>query len=112
MASDRAKRNVLLASALGSSLAPFMVSGLIVALPAIGHEFSADVQGLSLLTNIFFVAAAVFLVPFGKISDAFGVKKVFTLGIIVYFISVFLCILAPDIRFLTIARGITGIGPG
>ncbi len=112
MASERARRNILLASALGSSLAPFMVSGLIVALPAIGHEFSAGVQGLSLLTNIFFVAAAVFLVPFGKIADTYGVKKVFTLGIIVYFISVFLCIIAPDIRFLTVARGITGIGAG
>ncbi len=112
MASERAKRNVLLASALGSSLAPFMVSAVIVALPAIGHEFSADVQGLSLLTNIFFVAAAVFLVPFGKIADTFGVKKVFTLGIIVYFISAFLCITAPDIRFLTFARCITGIGAG
>ena len=112
MASERAKRNVLLASALGSSLAPYMVSALIVALPTIGHEFSADVQGLSLLTNIFFVAAAVFLVPIGKIADTFGVKKVFTLGIIVYFISAFLCITAPDIRFLTIARCITGIGAG
>ena len=112
MASEQAKRNVLLASALGSSLAPFMVSALIVALPTIGHEFSADVHGLSLLTNIFFVAAAVFLVPFGKIADTFGVKKVFTLGIIVYFISAFLCIIAPDLQFLTVARCITGIGAG
>ncbi len=56
MASERAQRNVLLASALGSSLAPFMVSALLVALPTIGHEFSADVQDLGLLTNIFFIA--------------------------------------------------------
>ena len=112
MTSERAKRNVLLASALGSSLAPFMVSALIVALPTLGHEFSTDVQGLSLLTNIFFIAAAVFLVPFGKIADARGVKKVFTLGIIVYLISAVLCIIAPDMQFLTAARCITGIGAG
>jgi MFS family permease len=112
MTSDRAKRNVLLASALGSSLAPFMVSALIVALPTLGHEFSTDVQGLSLLTNIFFIAAAVFLVPFGKIADTRGVKKVFTMGIIVYLISAVLCVIAPDIQFLTAARCITGIGAG
>ncbi len=53
-----------------------------------------------------------FLVPFGKIADTFGVKKVFTLGIIVYFISVLLCIIAPGILFLTAARCITGIGAG
>jgi len=89
-----------------------MVSALIVALPTLGHEFSTDVQGLSLLTNIFFIAAAVFLVPFGKIADTRGVKKVFTQGIIVYLISAVLCIIAPDMQFLTAARCITGIGAG
>ena len=101
MASDQAKKNVLLASALGSSLAPFMVSALIVALPTIGHEFSSDLTSLGWLTNIFFIAAAVFLVPFGKVADTYGVKKVFTLGIVVYFIASLLCIIAPDLLFLT-----------
>ena len=109
---NTAKRNVLIASALGSSLAPFMVSALIVALPTIGHEFSADTASLGWVTNIFFLAAAVFLVPFGRIADIYGVKKVFTTGVFVYFLSVLLCSSAPDIRFLIGARFITGIGAG
>ena len=112
MVSDTARRNVLLASALGSSLAPFMVSALIVALPTIGHEFSADAPSLGWVTNIFFIAAAVFLVPFGRIADMRGVKKLFTIGIAVYVISALLCIFAPDIRFLIAARFVTGIGAG
>jgi len=112
MASDAAKRNVLIASALGSSLAPFMVSALIVALPTIGHEFSADTATLGWVTSIFFLAAAMFLVPIGRIADIHGVKKVFTTGILVYFLSVLLCSIAPDIRFLIGARFITGIGAG
>ena len=112
MASDTAKRNVLIASAFGSSLAPFMVSALIVALPTIGHEFSADTASLGWVTSIFFLAAAMFLVPFGRIADIHGVKKVFTIGIFVYFLSVLLCSIAPDIRFLTGSRFITGIGAG
>jgi MFS family permease len=112
MASDTAKRNVLIASALGSSLAPFMVSALIVALPTIGREFSADTASLGWVTNIFFLAAALFLVPFGRIADIYGVKKVFTTGVFVYFLSVLLCSSAPDIRFLIGARFITGIGAG
>ena len=110
MASDRAKRNVLLASALGSSLAPFMVSALIVALPTIGREFSADVTSLGLLTSTFFIAAAIFLVPFGKVADTYGVKKVFTLGVAVYFIAALLCVFSPDLSILTLARALTGIG--
>ena len=111
MASDTAKRNVLIASALGPSLAPFMVSALIVALPTIGREFSADTASLGWVTNIFFLAAALFLVPFGRIADIYGVKKVFTTGVFVYFLSVLLCSSAPDIRFLIGARFITGIVP-
>jgi EmrB/QacA subfamily drug resistance transporter len=112
MVSDAGRRNVLTASVLGSSLAPFMVSGLVVALPAIGNEFSADAVSLGWLTNVFFLSAAVFLVPLGKIADMYGVKKVFVTGIGVYLVSSVLCILAPSIQFLIAARFITGIGGG
>jgi MFS family permease len=112
MVSDAGRRNVLTASVLGSSLAPFMVSGLVVALPAIGDEFAANAVSLGWLTNVFFLAAAVFLVPLGRIADMYGVKKVFVTGIGVYLLSSLLCIFAPDIRFLTAARFVTGIGGG
>ena len=112
MVSDAGRRNVLIASVLGSSLAPFMVSGLVVALPAIGAEFSADAVSLGWLTNVFFLSAAVFLVPFGRIADMYGVKKVFVTGIGVYLVSSVLCVLSPGIRFLTAARFVTGIGGG
>lgn len=110
MVSDISRRNVLTASALGSSLAPFMVSGLLVALPTIGKEFRADASILGWLTSVFFLAAAVFLVPFGRVADVRGAKKVFTLGIGIYVISVLLCTISPDILFLIGARFLTGIG--
>ncbi len=89
-----------------------MVSALIVALPTIGHGFSADAASLGWVTNIFFLAAALFLVPFGRVADIYGVKKVFTTGIFIYLLSVLLCSIAPDIRFLIGARFITGVGAG
>jgi MFS family permease len=112
MVSDAGRRNVLLASVLGSSLAPFMVSALVIALPAIADEFSADAVSLGWLTNVFFLSAAVFLVPLGRIADMHGVKKVFLTGIGVYLVSSILSILAPSLLFLTAARFITGIGGG
>lgn len=110
MASDRSRKNVLLAAACGSSLAPFMVSALIVALPAIGREFSVGPADLGWVTNIFFLSAAVFLVPIGRIADQTGIRRVFTAGITVYIISALLCVLSPDIGFFICARFITGIG--
>jgi MFS family permease len=112
MVSGTSKRNVLMASALGSSLAPFMVSSLIVALPTIGHEFQGNPGLLGLVTSIFFIASAIFLVPFGRVGDRYGVKKLFTVGMVVYFVSALLCAIAPDMIFLIAARFITGIGAG
>jgi MFS family permease len=104
------RRIVLFTSALGSSLAPFMVSSLIVALPTIGRDFSADAVWLGWLTTAFFLAAATFLVPLGRFADIYGVKKIFTAGIMIYGFSAFLCALAPSILFLIAARFLTGIG--
>ena len=104
------RRIVLFTSALGSSLAPFMVSSLIVALPTIGRDFSADAVLLGWLTTAFFLAAATFLVPMGRFADIYGVKKVFSAGILVYGVSAFLCVIAPSIFFLLAARFLTGIG--
>ncbi len=110
MFSDTIRRNVLVASALGSSLAPWMVGGLLVAIPTIGREFGADASLLGWLTSAFFLAAAVFLVPMGRVADVWGAKKVFTLGIGIYTFSVIFCAIAPNLYFLTGARFLAGIG--
>lgn len=112
MVSEASRRNVLIAAAFGSSLAPFMVSALIVALPSIGREFSADAASLGWVTSIFFLSAAVFLVPIGRIADLSGIKRMYTIGIGVYLLSALLCIFAADIRVLIAARFVTGLGAG
>ncbi len=108
--SEKTKRSVLLTSALGSSLAPFMVSALIVALPTIGKEFSTDAVLLGWITSAFFLGAAVFLVPIGGLADIHGVKRVFSMGIAIYGVSALLCLLSPSAMFLIAARFLTGIG--
>jgi len=110
MVSDSSRRKVLLAAALGSSLAPFMVSAFIVALPSIGREFSSDAAMLGWVTSSFFLAAAVFLVPIGRLADRSGIKKIFTAGIGVYAFSALLVIFAPSVEALIAARFVTGIG--
>ncbi len=50
------KKYVLLISAGGSFLAPFMVSALIVAIPSIGKDFSMDAAAMGRLATAFFLA--------------------------------------------------------
>lgn len=110
MASNVGKKYILLISAGGSILAPFMVSSLIVAIPTIGREFSMKASEMSVLATAFFLAASMFLVPFGRLADIYGVKKIFGFGICLYFVSALLAALAPSSLVLIFARFLTGVG--
>lgn len=104
------KKFILLITASGSFLAPFMVSSLIVAIPTIGREFSMSAIEMSQLATSFFLAASMFLLPFGRAADILGVKRIFTMGIYIYLISALLSALAPGPAILIGARFLTGIG--
>lgn len=104
------KRAALIVATLGSFLAPFMGSSVNIALPSIGREFSMDAVLLSWVATSYLLAAAMFLVPFGKIADIRGRKKVFTYGILIYTLSSFLSAIATSATLLISFRVIQGIG--
>ncbi len=110
MATVSSKRTVLLVAALGSFLTPFMGSSVNVALPSIGAEFSMDAVLLSWVATIYLLAAAMFLVPFGRLADIYGRKKMLTYGIIIYTLSSFLSAIAVSSLTLIIFRVLQGIG--
>lgn len=110
MATVSSKRTVLLIAALGSFLTPFMGSSVNVALPSIGAEFSMDAVLLSWVATIYLLAAAMFLVPFGRLADIYGRKKMLTYGIIIYTLSSFLSAIAVSAFTLIIFRVLQGIG--
>lgn len=110
MLSPVERRYTTFAVALGSSLAPFMVAGLFVAIPAVGEEFAADPVILGWISTAFFLAAAMFLIPFGRIADIYGGKRIFSLGLAVYFIAALAAALAPTAPILIGARFLAGVG--
>ncbi|MBU7018584.1 MAG: MFS transporter [Theionarchaea archaeon] len=104
------KKSALLVATVGSFLTPFMSSSVNIALPSIGREFSIDAVILSWVPTIYLLSAAMFLVPFGRIGDIYGRKKVFTYGIYIYTLSSFLVALSPSILFLLFFRILQGVG--
>ncbi len=100
----------LIVATLAAFFTPFMASAINIAIPSIGSEFSADVILLSWIPTAYLLAAAVFSVPFGRIADIYGMKKIFTLGIIIFTISSFLCAIAPSIISLILFRVLQGVG--
>lgn len=104
------KTPALIIAIISSFLTPFMSSAINIALPAIGNEFLTNAILLSWIPTSFLLASAIFAVPFGRIADIYGMKKIFTYGMVIFTISSFLCAIAPSDISLIAFRVIQGIG--
>jgi len=104
------QKAVLLVATMASFLIPFMGSSVNIALPTIGKEFAMDAILLSWVATVYILAAAVFLLPFGRIADIHGRKLVFRYGILIYTASSLLCALSISTIMLISARILQGIG--
>lgn len=104
------KRHTLITITLASFLTPFMGSAVNLAIPAIGKDFNSSTIFLSWVATSYILASAAFLVPFGRLADIIGRKKIFLWGMIIFFLSTFMCGLAWSMKTLIIFRVIQGIG--
>ncbi len=91
-------------------MGPFTISSVNVALPTIQAEFVADAVVLSWVATSYLLAIAVFLVPFGKVADIYGRKKIFTLGLVLYTSSSLLAIFSFSMTALIAMRVLQGVG--
>lgn len=104
------KTSALIVAGMASFLTPFMGSAVNIALPSIGREFAADAVLLNWIATSYLLAAAMFLVPFGRIADITGRKKIFTAGVLTYTLASFLSALAGSAVSLIVFRVLQGIG--
>jgi EmrB/QacA subfamily drug resistance transporter len=110
MKKPMSKRSALLTTASAAFLTPFMGSAVNIALPSIGREFTMDAIVLNWVSTSYILAAAMFLVPFGRIADIYGRKKIFTYGIMLFNLSSFLSAFSLAPWMLISARIVQGIG--
>ncbi len=103
------KISVLLVSAFAAFLVPFLSSAVNLALPAIEKELHANAISLSWIISSFLLSSAIFLLPFGRLGDIIGRKKIFTTGIYLFTISTFLILFSHSIISLLILRIFEGI---
>jgi EmrB/QacA subfamily drug resistance transporter len=108
---DRAVRqSALIIATLSSFLTPFMISSVNIALPAIGKDFKTDAVLLSWVATSYLLAAAVSLVPFGKLADIYGRKKIFLGGQILIATASLLAAISISAPMLIVFRIFQGAG--
>jgi EmrB/QacA subfamily drug resistance transporter len=103
------KLSALIIASTSAFLTPFMVSAINIALPAIGKEFKADAVILSWVATSYLLAAAVGMVPFGRLADIYGRKKIFLWGQIFLLIASLLSAIAVSAPMLVVFRIFQGI---
>lgn len=106
----RARRAALVTATLAGFLTPFMDSATTVALPAISREFGMDAIQLSWIRMAYLLAAAALLVPFGKLADIWGRKRIFRIGISIFSVAALLSGLSTSGPMLIASRVLLGAG--
>jgi len=101
---------VLLVTTLAGFLIPFMGSSINVALPAIGKDLSMHAVVLGWVATAYLLASAMLLVPFGRLADIYGRKKLFTIGMVIYTAGSLVATLSNSSAMLIATRVVQGIG--
>lgn len=105
-----ARSTALFIAILSGFLTPFDLSAVNIALPTLAQEFSMDAVLMGWVSTAYLLASAVFLVPFGRIADIYGRKRVFTTGLSIFTLASFLMILAPSALVVILLRVLQGFG--
>src|SRR3954467_10931213 len=106
-----ALRRVLIPLALAQFICSFAGSNMNVMINDISEDLDTTVQGVQTAITIFLLVMAALMIPGGKLTDRYGRKRCFTVGLTVYGIGAVLSAIAPGLGVLIIGNSILeGVG--
>ena len=104
------ERCALVLVVIGSFLIPFMGSSLSLALPLIQSDLSVSILLLGWIPTAFVLANAAMVLPFGKLADIYGRKKIFTYGLAIYTAASLLASFSNSGIILVLFSFLQGVG--
>jgi EmrB/QacA subfamily drug resistance transporter len=108
-----AQRGTLAAAILGSAIV-FLDSSLVyLALPRMGAQLSSSflgrLEGQTYVASGYLATLAAFLVLAGALSDYYGRRRMFRVGLIGFGITSVVCGIAPNLELLVLGRVLQGV---
>ena len=100
---------LLIAVCLGTFLASLDISIVNVALPAIQASLNSDLAGLQWIVNAYAICLSAFMLSASALSDRYGHKKVWLLGIALFTAGSYLCAVAATMPMLLLGRALQGV---
>ena len=95
-----ALKGVLLPLALAQFICSFAGSNMNVMINDMSEDLDTTVQGIQLAITIFLLVMAALMIPCGKLTDRYGRKRCFNVGLAVYAVGALLSAAAPGLGIL------------
>ncbi|HXW78459.1 MAG TPA: MFS transporter [Acidimicrobiales bacterium] len=110
-ASAQSLRKVLVPLALAQFICSFAGSNMNVMIDSISKDLNTTVQGVQVCITLFLIVMAALMIPCGKLTDRYGRKRCFTVGLTVYGVGALLSAAAPGLGVLILGNSfLEGIG--
>src|SRR3954454_6842826 len=104
-------RKVLIPLALAQFICSFAGSNMNVMINDISKDLDTTVQGVQITITIFLLVMAALMIPGGKLTDRYGRKRLFNLGLAVYGVGALLSAVAPGLPVLILGNSVLeGVG--
>jgi MFS family permease len=104
-------RSMLIPLALAQFICSFAGSNMNVMITDISHDLNTTVEGVQIAITLFLLVMAALMIPGGKLTDRWGRKRCFTLGLSAYAIGALVSAAAPNLAVLIIGNSILeGVG--
>src|SRR3954451_19640451 len=104
-------RRALLPLALAQFICSFAGSNMNVMINDISKDLDTTVQGVQVAITLFLLVMAALMIPGGKLSDKYGRKRCFVIGLVVYGVGALLSAAPPGLGVLILGNSILeGIG--
>ena len=104
-------RKMLVPLALAQFICSFAGSNMNVMINDISTDLHTDVQGVQVCITLFLLVMAALMIPCGKLTDRWGRKRCFTLGLSIYGVGAVLSAVSPGLGVLILGNSIfEGVG--
>ncbi len=104
-------RVMLIPLALAQFICSFAGSNMNVMINDISVDLHTTVQGVQVCITLFLLVMAALMIPCGKLTDKFGRKSCFQIGLLVYGVGALLSALSPGLGILILGNSIfEGVG--
>jgi MFS family permease len=104
-------RSMLIPLALAQFICSFAGSNMNVMINDISKDLNTTVQGVQTAITVFLLVMAALMIPGGKLTDRWGRKRCFTLGLTIYGIGALLSAFSPGLGLLILGNSILeGVG--